>query len=249
MKCTDFEHRLNQLLDDRLRPESDPQLLAHAEGCFDCREMLAAQESLFLGMAQLKRRSVSDMEAGFGPRVLSELNASEAQISLPPPARQPIRWTSVLSVSLAVLMAVSVGMWIVARNNRQNAIAQPPTEKDPTGLALIQPGGAGRTKEVSPPQTAPASQPGELAATPPFFSLQADLDGAMATITSRWQSSNQWHMESIDVEQYAPGIRPIRESFEVAIDALLKTIPPGKKESRPNQPQAVFPYGSAAELA
>jgi hypothetical protein len=70
----------------------------------------------------------------------------------------------------------------------------------------------------------------------------------MAKIASHWPSSAQWpQVESIDVEQYAPGIRPIRESFEVAIDALLKTIPQGKKETRPTPPQAQ--YGEMLDLA
>ena len=40
MKCTDFENRLNELLDDRLAPQDDASVVAHANSCADCREAL-----------------------------------------------------------------------------------------------------------------------------------------------------------------------------------------------------------------
>lgn len=36
MKCSDFEQRFHQLLDDRLSPEDDLELLSHAEQCAEC---------------------------------------------------------------------------------------------------------------------------------------------------------------------------------------------------------------------
>lgn len=271
MKCIDFEHRLNELLDDRLSPQEDAALVGHAENCVDCREMLAAQENLFLGMAALQRRTPW---LDIGPRVLDELNATAtlaAPITLPPPVRRPLRWLPLLASAAVVLIAVGVGMWIVGRNNRVTEVAQPgPKAQDKErlhGLSFIKPGGTRGQQRVPAPQVAPAPktvpQPEAIVKTPapeegprfvpaPVppqpFAPQPDIDGAIATIASQWQSSSQWQVETINVEQYAPGIRPIRESFEVAIDALLKTtIPQGKKESRPMPPQAQ--YGEMLDLA
>lgn len=269
MKCIDFENRLNELLDDRLSPQEDAALIGHAENCVDCREMLAAQENLFLGMAALQRRTPW---LDIGPRVLSELNTPVASINLPPPVRRPLRWLPLLASAAVVLIAVGVGFWIVGRNNRGSEVAQPGAKSQDKerhqGLSVIQPGGRRGQNIVPAPQVVPApkSVPQSQAivvapaptveprfvpplAPPQPFSQHPDIDGAIATIASQWQSSSQWQVETINVEQYAPGIRPIRESFEVAIDALLKTIPQGKKEARPMPPQALQPYGDAVDLA
>lgn len=264
MKCTDFENRLNELLDDRLSPQEDAALVSHAENCLDCREMLAAQESLFRGMAVLARRTpLPDL----GTRVLGELNTPAAPISLPPVVRKPVRWMTLLASAAAVLVAVSVGMWIVGRNNRQPEVAQPQAkDKDRnSGLSIIKPGGSRPSPDTRPqpervkPQSLVVTPPAPLPSPDPLqvqpqSAPQADIDGAMASLASHWQSTQSlagrthWtQVESINVEQYAPGIRPIRESFEVAIDALLKTIPQGKKDSRPAPPQAQ--YGEMLDLA
>ena len=65
------------------------------------------------------------------------------------------------------------------------------------------------------------------------------MDQAMASIASHWPPVETLNVQQ--VEHYAPGIRPIRESFEVALDALLKTLPGKKDTTRPTQPQALQP--------
>lgn len=243
MKCTDFENRLNELLDDRLSPQEDAALLSHAENCLDCREMLAAQESLFRGMALLQRRTPSP---DLATRVLGELNTPAAPITLPPPVRTPFRWVRVLASAAAVLVAVSLGIWIVSRNNQQPIVAQP-GPKNHSGLAFVKPGGSRPSKPVPQPESI-AVQP-QLVPAPNPSAPQPDIDEALASLASHWPANAQWpQVETIDVEQYAPGIRPIRESFEVAIDALLKTIPQGKKDARPAPPQALQ-YGGPLDLA
>jgi hypothetical protein len=257
MKCTDFENRLNELLDDRLSPQDDAALLAHAEHCLDCRETLAAQESLFRGMGTLTRRTVSPELA---PRVLAEFNVAAPTIALPPPVRTPRKWLPMLAAAAAILLAVGVGIWIARRGNHQPDLAQPGGQGEgPKGLAIIRPGKSRPQKVAPTPVTPPVREPESIAVAPsiqvtpnavPALRETPDIDEAMASIASTWQSSAQWTtVETIDVEQYAPGIRPIRESFEVAIDALLKTMPSGKKESRPGPPQALQPYGEMGDIA
>lgn len=258
MKCTDFEDRLNELLDDRRPPQDDPALQSHAESCSECREILLAQESLFRGVALLQRRSPAPE---LGKRVLLELNAPAATLA-PLPSPPPRSWLSIMAAAAAVLLAIGFSVWLVNRGNRGGNIAQP-RDRDarPDGLAIGTPG----KRPVKPNQKELLSPAPQVAVKPPTFVSPQFVPSqtrvptheeseayrqAMASLASQWSTSAQWpQIETIDMEHYAPGIRPIRESFGVALDALLKTIPSGKKESPQTPPQALQPYGGMTDLA
>ncbi len=246
MKCDNFADRLNELLDERLSPQDDASLLAHADQCGDCRETLAAQETLFRGLAVLQRRSVSPE---IGRRVLAEVVMPVPSIATIPPPRFERRWLPMLVSAAAVLLAVSFGIWIANRGNNRPVVVEPgqPRGANREGLATIVKPGIGRSSN------APAPQPAEVVKAPmpaiPAVDEHQVARLAMASIASHWPTTAQWpHMETLDVEHYAPGIRPIRESFEVALEALMRTIP-GKKDARPTPPQAMQPYGAALDIA
>jgi hypothetical protein len=257
MKCTEFEDRLNQLLDDRRAPQDDPALQAHAATCSDCQEMLAVQESLFRGMALLHGRTAAPE---LGKRVLRELNAPAPTLApLPSPPRRS--WWTILASAAAVLLAVGFSVWLVTRTNQGPAVVQPRQPRSqPEGLAIGNRGVA--TPKVNQVQPAPPAPPlvvKQESLSPPQRVLTPEEREAyrqtMASLASQWSTGAQWpqletiDIETINMEQYAPGIRPIRESFGVALDALLKTIPSGKKETPPAPPQALQPYGSMTDLA
>ncbi len=258
MKCTDFEERLNELLDDRLAPQDDATLVAHANSCGDCREVLAAHESLFRGLAVLNHHTVSP---DLGKQVLRELNAPIAAIPPLPPAPRR-NWFPVLATAAAILLAVGVSVWIVNRNRNSRIAIQPAPRGDRGNLAIIKPGRIHKPQEASQP--APLVVPQEpkivgVQPAPPSLDPMPSAEEseaykqAMVSLASQWSTNAQnpqWpHVETLNVEQYAPGIRPIRESFEVALDALLRTIPSGKKETRPTPPQALQPNGDMIDLA
>lgn len=67
MQCERFERRLHQLLDRRLPPEADSELLAHAHVCGGCREQLEAQQALLDALDLLE---TPDASAGFAERVV-----------------------------------------------------------------------------------------------------------------------------------------------------------------------------------
>lgn len=257
MKCTDFEDRLNELLDDRRVPQDDAALQAHAESCSECREMLLAQESLFRGVALLQRRTPAPE---LGKRVLRELNTPVATLAplLSPPRRS---WMPLLATAAAVLLAVGLSVWLVNRGNQDPNIAQPRDRgAHPEGLAIGTPG-----KRVNPKQNESLTPAPQVAIKPPTVLSPQNLSPqtraltpeeneqyrqAMASLATQLSTSAQWpQIENIDMEQYAPGIRPIRESFGVALEALLKTIPSGKKDSPQTPPQALQPYGGMTDLA
>lgn len=256
MKCTDFENRLNDLLDDRLAPQNDPILIAHAADCAECREVLAAHESLFRGLALLNRRTVSPE---LGKQVLRELNAPAA--ALPPLPPSPRRgWLPMLATAAAILLAVGLSIWIVNRNRNPRFAAQPGPRGGQGNLAIIKPGNRAQPQETVVPPPVVAPQPPKIVNMQPSPVPSPEENEAyrqtMASLASQWSANGQWsanpqwpHVETLNVEQYAPGIRPIRESFEVALDALLRTIPSGKKETRPSPPQAIQPHGEMIDLA
>lgn len=265
MKCTDFEDRLNELLDDRRAPQDDPALQAHAESCGDCREVLAAQESLFRGMAALQRRVPAPE---LGKRVLRELNTPAPVLApLPSPPRRR-NWLTLLATAAAVLLAVGFSIWLATRGNEGRAVVQPREGASrPEGLAIVHHNSDPTVKPTRPngPLTpAPKIPAPPITVEPQSIVEQRSLSPqkpftpeeneayrqAMASLASHWSTGTQWpQIESIDMEQYAPGIRPIRESFGVALDALLKTIPSGKKDNPPAPPQALQPYGGMTDIA
>ena len=50
MKCDEFEAHLNEILDERRRPEWDERLRLHGELCAGCRQLAAAYGVLFEGL-------------------------------------------------------------------------------------------------------------------------------------------------------------------------------------------------------
>ncbi|WP_425618874.1 anti-sigma factor [Anatilimnocola sp. NA78] len=240
MKCTDFEDRLNDLLDDRLPVQDDPSLAAHADECADCREVLAAQDNLFRGLRVLQRQTnVPEL----GLPVMAEFSAPAIPTIPPPRFQRP--WAALLTSAAALIVAVSVGVWIASRSQPKDTIAQPNKsgggQVHPDGLAIIvKPGPRQATKGPTPSQ-APITQLPEFFPNP--YQQRESYWQAMESLASQLPP-----VENLDVEHYAPSFRPIRESFEVAIDVLMRTLP-GHRAPRPTPPQAVQPYGHSLDLA
>ena len=246
MKCTDFENRLNDLLDERRSPQDDAALTTHAATCGDCRELLAGHESLFAGLAVLNRRIVSPE---LGNRVLSEFNAPALVPPLPPAPRRS--WSSLIATAAAVLLVFGLGILIANRGGNRPVANNPGPRNNGNGLAIGNPNRAlpAPKNELKSPREAIVVKPQQV---PSHTPEEAEALRQMASIAT-WSNTAQWpQVDSLNVgqvEQYAPGIRPIRESFEVAIDALLRTIPAGKKDTNSTPPQAIQPYGDMMDLA
>jgi hypothetical protein len=52
MECKQFQRRMNQLLDRRVRPDEDERLRSHTLQCADCRALLALQQVVFAALAE-----------------------------------------------------------------------------------------------------------------------------------------------------------------------------------------------------
>jgi hypothetical protein len=55
VRCEEFEIRLNDIVDERRMPESDPELCAHAAGCGSCEQLLRGYETLLDSVAHLEK--------------------------------------------------------------------------------------------------------------------------------------------------------------------------------------------------
>jgi hypothetical protein len=99
MKCDEFEAQLNEVLDQRRRPELDESLRLHGELCGGCRQLAAAYGVLFEGLAALP---VPQAPADLGARVLEEVQV-RPRISLPLAAA-----AALFSTAAALLVAVSL---------------------------------------------------------------------------------------------------------------------------------------------
>ena len=70
MKCEEFECHLNEILDERRRPEWDEQLRRHGETCRGCRDLAAAYGVLFEGFFAMP---VPEAPADLSARVLEQM--------------------------------------------------------------------------------------------------------------------------------------------------------------------------------
>jgi hypothetical protein len=62
MQCVEFETRLNDLLDRRVAPSVDTDLVDHAQRCARCSELLAAHEALLEGVAAMPVTRLAEAE-------------------------------------------------------------------------------------------------------------------------------------------------------------------------------------------
>jgi hypothetical protein len=99
MKCDEFEAQLNEILDQRRRPERDERLRLHGELCGGCRQLAAAYGVLFEGLAALP---VPQAPADLGVRVLEQVQV-RPRLSLSLAAA-----AAVFSTAAAVLVAFSL---------------------------------------------------------------------------------------------------------------------------------------------
>ena len=70
MRCSEFESRLQSLLDQRKVPERDSQLVAHTQMCTHCQEVLSLQSQLF---DVLEMTEVPDLPEGFAESVVARV--------------------------------------------------------------------------------------------------------------------------------------------------------------------------------
>jgi len=216
MHCREFESRLNDILDDRGQPRADAQLAAHADACDPCRQLLAGQQVLFAG---LKHRPLPPVSAGFAGRVVAQA-APASVVSRGSSSRMWWALATVVSTASAVLLIVSL-VWQARRGNvpqpSDNLVNQTPTaparnHRAPgSGLALSQ-----GDWLIEAPRLPSRIRGG----------YRGTIDNLAVALPETVQRAG---------EHIAPGIRPIRISFGVLLDALWRTFPGSHDDERPTR--------------
>jgi hypothetical protein len=222
MHCTDFHHRLDAILDDRRDPATDRQLAAHAGDCHRCRQVLAEHQMLLLGTSRLEAPAPGP---DFSRRVVL------AAVADRPRAIAKIRWqtgpaiVAVLASAAAMLLAISL-TWLSRSGN-------PAGNKDVLWTSFSGFGVTTPPYERKGPQKAGGNFTiaDVLLQTPHlpqrFGAYRSQIDLAVA-LPAAAQRLDQ-------IEQIAPGLRPLRASLSVIWETLMLTIPAPVSDS--SQPQ------------
>lgn len=240
MNCRAFEERLNLLLDERSFPQHDALLQSHAQDCGNCRQVLHAQARLLSGLELFEPPPLS---VNFTDQVLAEW-AHSGESSPTTPARRWNRlalagWATVAAILLVVVsLAFQAGPDLgvtqsdrpAAPNNAQNPLA---------GTQAMASGHSSTLPHKDAVRRLPTSldNPGGVR----YREYREAIHGLAMRLPDA--------VEQLEtVEAYAPGIRPVRASFSVAIDALRRTLP-GSSDDRPGIPQAGLPQSSSQATA
>ncbi|MEX2174274.1 MAG: hypothetical protein WD872_07920 [Pirellulaceae bacterium] len=225
MQCREFEDHLNQLLDQRHWPATDGALSAHAAGCDPCRQLLAGQHALRTG---LRHWSPPPMRGDFARRVVAAMATEPAAVVVlaeRPSARRK-GWI-LASAAAATAAAVMLVAFVSSRF--------PPGSSSVAGNSNRQ---VSQRGELVPEHV--RSSPADNRATGTSErSLFAPPAGGYRVAIADMAANLPEAVENLDrVEHYAPGIRPIRVSFTMLLEALWRAIP-GLGPDERSDPQAI----------
>ena len=207
MQCAEFEDRLNRLLDHRLAPEDDAALTEHAHDCEECASLFHAQQRLFVGLKQDRVQPPAEL-------ALKVVAQQHWEVTRRRSVWRNAGWAVLLAsaASLGGLALMALGT-----RDKQPAVAKtPPAKVKGSGLAIA---------EMGTSQKKDDSKSDEK-----FEEYFVVLENFATQIGE----SKEFDEVSESLE---PGIKPIRSSFGLAIDALRRTLPRGK-EHRPAKPDA-----------
>jgi hypothetical protein len=236
MQCQEFEDRLNLLLDERQRPQADPQLAAHAAQCERCCQLLAGQQALLAGLRQWKlNREASPRAAGhFAHRVVAQMKAEPALAVVVDRPRPSRRGWLVAAGLIATAAAVLLTVTITALNSGDGtdvggAVVLDPDRSPKNSSPTVTPRQPNRSIAADSPAPRTSHRPFQPGALSLFAGPSGGYRAAIADVASNLPEA----VERLDeVERYAPGIRPIRVSFTMLLEALWRAIPGLSSDSR-----------------
>lgn len=227
MHCTNFESRLQFLLDERQRPETDDRLQQHAGQCPACQELLDGQQLLFDAMDAI---SIPTLESSVYTNISPELeHLADASPSPTVASIHSPRW---LATGVATAATVMIALWLVLPD--QQAVTDPQD----------------KTKQISqlPEDTKPADVVEDQLQLPPSISefLFIDLDQPeityplMLAVPSihlaglplsnaplRRQVENWWRLQTGEerpVDRIRDDLRPLAAPISSVFDAIWESL-------------------------
>jgi len=227
MHCSEFHHRLDDLLDDRENPAADPRLTAHAADCEGCHQYLNEQTAL---LAELSGIKTPALDSAFSRRVVAMVTAEVRPARAAWPLRR-ISWALgvALTSAAAMLLAIST-VWYAHRPEWTVANANTAPERFTSGsrfpgFAFIVPPYLGHKPVAPPAPTARITIADVLLESPRLPSRLHGYRGALDELAIA---------ERLDeFEQFAPAFRPLRASLAVIWDTLFRTIPTARSDASP----------------
>jgi hypothetical protein len=232
MKCAEFEDRLNEVLDQRQRPEWHSELRLHFDSCARCRDLTAAYGLLLDGFHALPR---PEPPADLSERVL---DAYRAQPSM---TRPVVMAGGLLAAAAAVLLLVVP----LATSNRRVRSVSPPIQP----LALESSRAISWPLDLSEMYSLPFVGPVLVsitdgdASTDPYEELAKGTGQGLASVVL--------YMPSIGVtpglvvgspnpltsgppgwpQRMSAGLRPVTEVVSETLDLLLQVLPNNESQS------------------
>ncbi len=225
MQCEEFEIRLNEVLDERRRPESDAELSLHRETCPVCRKVAAAYDRLLDGFYALASPEAPD---DMGLRVVAEMR------SRPSPRRRFVVASSALAIAAALLIAIvpmfrqfgasQSGDSLVARGGGNPAASQTAVPSALTRIPRLMPELLAITESPDgDPYAGLAKETGQGLAT---VMLYVPGVGGGRGIIDAPADQVPW------AAQVGEGLRPITNSVTETFDVLLEGLPVSQLAAR-----------------
>lgn len=234
MKCEEFEVHMNEILDERRRPEWDEQLRAHGETCRGCRDLAAAYGMLFEGFFALP-----------APKAPADLAARVLEQMRPRPLVSPrlALLGAIFSTAAAVLVAALLmrGNDLVPGNGIEEQVAQAPATVAPLPATTLPPG-APHLPQWEKLEDVPIVGPWLMAGTNPadgsdsYAELAKGTGQGLAAIVLRMPgvAGSQGVRPPAPAAVYGPGVwplqvseelRPFTESMTETFNLLLDALP------------------------
>lgn len=224
MKCDEFETHLDEILDERRRPEWDAQLREHSACCPRCRDLASAYGVLFEGFRSLKMpESPADMPA----RVLQS-HLARPRIALPAAAA-----AAAFSTAAAVLVAV-----FLMRDGGREQVAFVPPAPQPQVKQIEQiKFDLEQWKNVPLLGAVFVSAADDDDSTDPYEELAKGTGRSLANVVLRMPGvagprgvrppEPPYGPEGVGVwpAQMSDELRPVTESVSETFDLILDTLP------------------------
>lgn len=195
MRCSEFDARMQMLLDERKVPANDPALRNHACNCATCYATLEAVSRLFDSLELLEP---PDLPTEFAQRVVDGVGEPATTPAAAPPR---LAWPLAVTAAAALLLCAGPLAWYLTRDHP--VVAQPkPRNRPPAGARVTD-------NQNHQPAMENAAGEGWLISSSilDFYSEE-----------TRQRHRQQMH-------KIADELRPIAAPFNAALTAIRRSIP------------------------
>jgi hypothetical protein len=216
MQCDEFEERVNEVLDERGRPEWDAELRLHCEQCPACRKLAASYDALLDGFYAL---ATPEAPVDMALRVVDELRAEPARGRRYAGVAAALATAAVLLIAMVPLLRGTLSPQTPAKPAAQPLAAAAPARQLPIErIPLVPELMAIAESSQGDPYAGLAKETGQGLASvilyvPGVGGSRGIIDAQTAGREPAW------------AVQMSEGLRPITNSVTETFDLLLDSLP------------------------